>query len=143
MEKILKEAESLIQYCDQVALVPKDTKLEGRLEELIPKHFMLAYSVPTKYGGTKISYSSFDRKVHLLGGRPDVQRKLANYMKVVSVDCNRFTYDARFGDFFDGEIFRPHPRGGYENCLRDSVININRLWENYLYDFSLNNTFIH
>jgi hypothetical protein len=67
----------------------------------------------------------------LLGGRPDIQRKLAEEMKVISLDCNRFTYDARFGDYFDGEIFRPHPSGGYERCLRDSIKNINLLWEDY------------
>ena len=35
------------------------------------------------------------------------------------------------GDFFDGERFRPHPRGGYRRCLRDSVQHIDRLWRTY------------
>jgi hypothetical protein len=73
----------------------------------------------------------FKGRVHLLGGRPDVQRRLADAMNVVSVDCNRFTLDAAFGDYFDGEKFRPHPKGGYHRCLRDSILNINRLWETY------------
>ena len=133
LDQILKEAEKLKQFSRNVAIVPKDKKLEGRLTELIPKEFMLAYSVPTKYGGTKISFSSFDRPVHLLGGRPDIQRKLAEKLNVISIDCNRFTYDARFGDYFDGEIFRPHPQGGYELCLIDSIRNINSIWENYSY----------
>ena len=140
LDEIIKEAEKLLQYCTNVALVPKDPKLEGRLDELLPKDYMLAYSVTTKYGGTKISCKSFDRPVHLLGGRPDIQRVLANLMNVVSVDCNRFTYDARFGDYFDGEIFRPHPLGGYETCLQDSVLNINKLWEDYSCDSSFMNT---
>ena len=54
------------------------------------------------------------RPVHLLGGRPDVQRRLAELMPVFSIDTNRFTLDAAFGDYFDGEMFRPHPIGGYE-----------------------------
>lgn len=131
LESILKEAESLLEHSKQVALVPKDPNLNDRLSELIPKEFLLAYSVPTKYGGTAVSIESFDRPVHLLGGRPDVQRTLANELKVYSMDCNRFTYDARFGDYFDGEIFRPHPTGGYDICLRDSIKNINALWDNY------------
>ncbi len=52
-------------------------------------------------------------------------------MNVISVDCNRFTLDAEFGDYFDGETFRPHPKGGYKRCLRASILNINRLWETY------------
>jgi hypothetical protein len=52
-------------------------------------------------------------------------------MPVVSFDCNRFTLDAVFGDYFDGERFRPHPVGGYKQCLRDSIQNIELLWEGY------------
>jgi hypothetical protein len=48
----------------------------------------------------------FKRPVHLLGGRPDVQRLLAEIMPVVSLDCNRFTLDTAFGDYFDGDKFR-------------------------------------
>lgn len=134
LDSILKEAESLLQHSKQVAIVPKDVKLNGRLSELIPSEFILAYSVPTKYGGTAVSIESFDRPVHLLGGRPDVQRSLAKNLKVYSMDCNRFTYDARFGDYFDGETFRPHPKGGYDNCLIDSIKNINALWSDYVVD---------
>jgi hypothetical protein len=88
--------------------------------------------VPTKYGGTAVSIESFDRPVHLLGGRPDVQRNIAEKLKVYSMDCNRFTFDARFGDYFDGETFRPHPIGGYDTCLTDSIKNINALWQDYI-----------
>jgi uncharacterized protein DUF6610 len=101
------------------------------MEEIIPKEYLLGYSVPTKYGGTTIHPKWFRRGVHLLGGRPDVQRQLARLMRVVSIDCNRFTFDARFGDYFDGEIFRPHPTGGYVNCLADSIQNINAIWKAY------------
>lgn len=131
LDSILREAECLFQHCDHVAVVPKDPNLNGRLSELIPDAFMLGYSVPTKYGGTKVSVDSFDRPVHLLGGRPDTQRSLAKHLKVFSLDCNRFTLDAQFGDYFDGQTFRPHPLGGYERCLRDSLVNINILWYDY------------
>lgn len=134
LDKILKEAEILKKYSKFVAVVPKDPALSGKVDKLIPKYFLLAYSVPTKYGGTKIPVSYFDRPVHLLGGRPDIQRSLANNMNVFSFDCNRFTYDARFGDYFDGDIFRPHPKGGYHNCLLDSISNINDLWKSYRFN---------
>lgn len=131
LDKILKEAEVLLKYCRHVAIVPKDPLMNGRLKELIPKEFVLAYSVPTKYGGTEVSIESFDRPVHLLGGRPDTQRALADKLKVFSIDCNRFTLDARYGDFFDGVRFRRHPVGGYERCLIDSIENINKIWVGY------------
>jgi hypothetical protein len=56
---------------------------------------------------------------------------LAQRLPVLSLDCNRFTLDARYGDYFVGDRFRPHPHGGYERCLEDSVININKLWKDY------------
>ncbi len=131
LDSILREAETLLKFSEHVSFVPKDINLNGRISELIPKEYLLAYSVPTKYGGTSVSIESFDRPVNLLGGRPDIQRQLANELEIFSIDCNRFTLDAQFGDYFDGEKFRPHPFGGYENCLIDSIKNINILWENY------------
>lgn len=129
---VLKQAEALAEYADQVIIVPKHPRLARNLIELIPPRFILGFSVATQYGKTLLSPSCFDgRPVHLLGGRPDVQRLLAEAMNVVSFDCNRFTLDAAFGDYFDGSIFRRHPVGGYERCVRDSLRNINRLWKDY------------
>jgi hypothetical protein len=131
LDKILGEAERLQHYAKIVVIVPKDRRLAKHLCDSIPSNFVLGFSVPTRYGATVIHPRHFQRPVHLLGGRPDVQRVLASQMPVVSLDCNRFTLDAQFGDYFDGETFRPHPRGGYMRCLRDSARNIERLWHNY------------
>lgn len=131
LDKILGEAGELQKHATRVIIVPKDPRLEGRMHRSIPNEFLLGYSVPTRYGGTSISPEAFEWSVHLLGGRPDAQRRLADRMPVVSMDCNRFTYDAQYGDYFDGNLFRPHPTGGYETCLRDSIANINSLWNDY------------
>jgi hypothetical protein len=131
LAQTIYEADELLQYAQHVVIVPKDVRLENEIERRIPKRFILGFSVPTKYGGTMISPQAFKRPVHLLGGRPDVQRRFAESLKVFSIDCNRFTLDAGFGDYFDGEIFRPHPVGGYERCLVDSLINIDALWADY------------
>ena len=131
LDRILREAEELKRHARFVVVVPKDPALAERFNELIPSAYILGYSVPTKYGLTKISPRRFTRPVHLLGGRPDIQRRLASQMPVVSLDCNRFTLDAQFGDYFDGETFRPHPKGGYTRCLRDSIKNIEKLWQGY------------
>ena len=130
LDKILTQAYILKKYSQEVIIVPKDLKLKNRLNE-IPNDFLLGYSVPTQYGGTQIPVKYFTRPVHLLGGRPDVQRKLARKLIVKSLDCNRFTLDAKFGKYFDGMAFKKHPIGGYVNCLIDSLKNINLLWEDY------------
>ena len=131
LNNILNEADKLHKYCEYVILVPKDKKLIDKLH-LLPEKYILGYSVPSKYGKTEIPPEKFrGRKVHLLGGRPDVQRELARNLNVVSVDCNRFTLDAQFGDYFVGTKFIPHKIGGYENCLKDSIFNINKIWEDY------------
>ena len=130
-DSVLREAEILAKLATYVVIVPKAASLRAAIHE-VPHEYLLGYSVPTRYGRTSIPISAFDRPVHLLGGRPDVQRRLAERMPVVSIDCNRFTLDACFGDYFDGEIFRPHPRGGYIRCLTDSISNITALWSDYV-----------
>jgi hypothetical protein len=129
--RVLDEAQELGEYAGLVVVVPKAALLTRRIHE-IPTKFVLGFSVPTRYGATRLPTSAFgNRPVHLLGGRPDVQRQLGERLHVVSMDCNRFTLDAAFGDYFDGETFRPHPRGGYRRCVRESVRNINALWDDY------------
>lgn len=129
LASILTEAHQLNQFAETVIIVPKDTQLIAQPRLGVPETFRLGYSIPTRYGGTQIPPSRFVGEVHLLGGRPDVQRSLADQMQVRSLDGNRFTLDAKFGDYFDGSSFRPHPKGGYENCLTDSLRNIASLWE--------------
>ncbi|SHG42208.1 DUF6610 family protein [Pedobacter caeni] len=128
LDQILAEARQLNLYSEKVIIVPKDIRFAGQIEKLIPLEFILGYSVPTKYGGTQLDPSEFKRPTHLLGGRPDVQRALAEKINVYSFDCNRFTLDASFGDYFTGSKFIPHPYGGYDNCIHDSILNINKLW---------------
>ncbi len=125
---IIDQAQELNLYCEKVIIVPKDKRLRD-LEELIPERFLLGYSVPTRYGGTAIPLSQFGRRpVHLLGGRPDVQYELSRSLTVWSFDGNRVTLDAQYGDFFDGTKFRAHPKGGYYECIRDSLKGIDKLW---------------
>lgn len=131
LDSVLLEAEQLRRYSRHVVVVPKDKHLARRLNDLIPRHYILGFSVPTRYGATPIPPQFFTRPVHLLGGRPDVQRGLAALMPVVSIDCNRFTLDAQYGDYFDGHSFRPHPQGGYKTCLRASFRTMETLWRGY------------
>ena len=132
LRRTLDQANELKEWCRWVVVVPKDPKMAEGLTELVPDSFLLGYSVPTRYGSTPISINSFgSRPVHLLGGRPDAQLRLSRLMNVHSFDGNRFTLDATFGDYFDGQIFRPHPLGGYFECITSSLKIINRLWRRY------------
>lgn len=133
IERIIDQAFELQQYCDRVVVVPKNQNLMSIMNDVIPQLFVLGYSVPTRYGSTNIPLRYFRRPIHLLGGRPDNQRRLAEIAPVISLDCNRFTIDAAFGDFFDGSRFRRHPKGGYTRCLSESISNINKLWNDYEY----------
>jgi len=129
LPQILREADALRAIVPEVIVVPKDPRLMSKARLGVPVSFRLGYSVPTRYGATAIPVERFEGEVHLLGGRPDIQRSLADRLDVRSLDGNRFTYDAKFGDFFDGTKFRRHPTGGYDACIRDSISAIHNLWK--------------
>ncbi len=133
LPEILEQAWELNRWARKVVIVPKDVRLAGRLTELVPSKFILGYSIPTRYGATFIPPEVFGRRlVHLLGGRPDVQHHLTRTLRVYSIDGNRITLDAGFGDYFTGNSFRPHPEGGYYRCIRASLHSIEELWQTKL-----------
>jgi len=92
LAEVLDWAEEAAQYVERVLIVPK---VAGGIESL-PRRIggadvVLAYSVPTKYGGTFVPIWEFDGwPVHLLGGSPHAQMELYQYhaLGVVSVDGN-------------------------------------------------------
>lgn len=129
LNEILDQAYELSEHAQHVIVVPKDIRLCGIINNLIPDDFLLGYSVPTKYAGTDINPKEFTRPVHLLGGRPDIQINLSNKMEIFSFDCNRFTLDAAYGYYFNGHKFVRNTIGGYENCLRKSLYYINEMWD--------------
>lgn len=129
LRRILDQAQQLSLWASKVVIVPKDPRIAADLVDVVPEQFLLGYSVPTRYGSTCVPVAAFGtRPVHLLGGRPDVQFKLSVHLNVFSLDGNRFTLDAAFGDYFNGHHFVPHPRGGYYECIRSSLKAINELW---------------
>lgn len=61
----VKQAEQLSAYCEFPVIVPK---LSDQIS-LIPGKYVIAYSVPTTYGGAKFGVWKLQgRRVHLLGG---------------------------------------------------------------------------
>jgi len=95
LAQILDWAEELREHAENVIIIPKYDCFDA-----IPDHFMLGYSVPTSYGGTPLPIEMFKgRRVHLLGGNPEMQ---IQYFKaipdsVVSLDNNQMHLKASFG----------------------------------------------
>jgi len=130
LDSVVKQAERLGRYANKVIVVPKDLKLSDKIDKVIPKEFIIGFSVPSTYAKTEIPIEKFyKRKIHLLGGRPDLQRMLGKMLDVYSFDCNRITIDAKFGYYFDGARFVKNGVAGYLNCIRKSMLNINRIWK--------------
>lgn len=92
--EVLDWAEQAAQYVERVLIVPKVFSSIGELPGQIGgKEVVLAYSVPSKYGGTQVPVWEFaGRLIHLLGGSPKAQINaylhLHNVADVVSADGN-------------------------------------------------------
>lgn len=95
LPEILSWAEQAAEYVQEsIILIPKVRGGIKRLPRRIGgKDVRLGYSVPTSYGATDVAYSEFTGwDVHLLGGAPHVQMRIARkHIKgVVSADTNYF-----------------------------------------------------
>ncbi len=92
--EVLSWAEEAAQYAERVLIIPK---YSGAIDDL-PRTIggaavVLAFSVPTAFGGTEVPLWEFAGwPVHLLGGSPHAQMRYAAHLNsvadVVSVDGN-------------------------------------------------------
>lgn len=98
LPEVLAWAEDAAQYVTEaVLIIPKVQGIVPSLPRTIGgKQVRLAYSVPTRYGGSSLPLWDFvGWPIHLLGGRPEKQMELSNYLNVVSADGNYFGMKAR------------------------------------------------
>lgn len=102
---VLDWAEEAAQHCEQVLIVPKVMGGIDRLPRQIGgRDVVLAFSVPTKFGGTQLPLWEFAGwPIHLLGGSPHAQMKYAAHLRsiadVVSADgnmANKMAHNCRF-----------------------------------------------
>lgn len=78
--EVLSWAREAAQYVSEaVIIIPKVRGIVKQLpREICGKQVRLGYSVPTRFAGTSVSLTEFiDWPVHLLGGSPTAQLKLA------------------------------------------------------------------
>jgi len=94
LPEVLDWAEEAAQFVERVLIVPKVIGGIGQIPRTIGKHpVALAYSVPTRYGGTSVPIWEFAGwPVHLLGGSPQKQMEAYSYLRniadVISADSN-------------------------------------------------------
>jgi hypothetical protein len=128
--RLLYEVERLREYARYVVIVPKTRRFVDVRSHFRHPANILGYSVPTGYGATTVPHVHFDsHPVHLLGGRPMGQFRLAKQLKVISLDCNSITIDAAFGKYFDGQKYVKSPRSSYMRCIAKSLQGVNLLWK--------------
>lgn len=105
---VLSWAEEAAQYVERVLIVPKVIGGVGRIPRRIGgRDVVLAYSVPTRFGGSQVPlWELAGWPVHLLGGSPNSQMKvyltLRGIADVVSADGNYPQKMAvKYGQFYD------------------------------------------
>lgn len=104
--EVLSWAEEAAQYCEQIAIIPKAHGMITRLPRCIGgADIILAYSVPTRHGGSAVWAGEFQSwPVHLLGGSPHAQmRWSARFGNVVSADGNMHALQAQRCRFWSAE----------------------------------------
>ncbi len=130
LEQILKWAEEVERYAENVILIPKYDCIDE-----IPERYVLGYSIPTSYGGTPLSIEKFKgRRIHLLGGAPMLQYQYFQkaYEDVVSLDTNYIHLISTYGNIWSvegpGLQVRDLPLGEIVNPLYVAfAINIGKL----------------
>lgn len=137
MSEVLSWAEEAAQYViEAVLIIPKSQGIVSHLPRIIGgREVRLAYSVPTRYGGSSLPLWDFiGWPIHLLGGRPEKQMELSNYLNVVSADGNYFGMKARrFCEHWEWPgRFVPDGRqtkdGAHYAAFERSCVNIVRAW---------------
>lgn len=90
LPEVLSWAEEAAQWVQTVIIIPKAQGIVAHLPRKIGGgDVRLGYSVPTKFAGTELPVWDFmGWPVHLLGGNPQNQMRLAHYMDVRSADGN-------------------------------------------------------
>lgn len=124
LNEVLGWAEEAAQYARQVLIIPKySTAVDSLPRSIGGAGVVLAYSVPTAFGGTSVPAWEFTGwPVHLLGGSPHAQMRIAHYLNVVSADGNMANKMAHAGRFWSAN---KGPKGHWRN-LREIGVDLPR-----------------
>jgi len=126
LRDVLSVARELDRFAENVIIVPKDCR-PGE----IPEKYVIGYPNQPNFGSNgawmRNSYPS-DHPVHVLGGSPDDQLDLADYLTVRSVDGANVTRYAEFGRVWTPGPQLERPDLSYYERIRESLGNIHAMW---------------
>jgi hypothetical protein len=141
--EVLSWAEEAAQFVSVVMIIPKVSGIPTLPRRIGSTEVRLGYSVPTKHGGTSLHLAEFfGWGVHLLGGSPGSQMRLARYMDVKSADGNmamkmanrglywvpgKRTFSNKWVSLLETDGARWNGDGNYE-AFRRSCKNIMTAW---------------
>ncbi len=147
LSEVLDWAEEAAQHCARVLIIPKVIGGIDRLPRRVGgADVVLAFSIPTKFGGTQLPLWEFAGwPVHLLGGSPHAQMRYAAHLDsladVVSADgnmANKMAHRCRFWNAKPGD--KGHfvqlaevgdadfGNGSNAEAFRRSCVNIHAAW---------------
>jgi hypothetical protein len=90
LSTVLSWAEEAARFVETIIIIPKAQGIIDKIPRSVAgSNIRLGYSVPTNFSGTEIPIWDFQGwPIHLLGGSPHSQMRLAAYLNVASVDGN-------------------------------------------------------
>lgn len=116
LEAVLDKADQLATHASTVIVVPKAVS-----PRQVPDRFRIGLPAQDSYGNVPWPMWEYQQcdSVHLLGGGPQRQQKLAQYVPVESVDTSAPVKAAMFGDVWDGS-WREAGNGYYDRIERSA-----------------------
>lgn len=135
LPEVMEWAHEAAEHVQQaVIIIPKVQGIVAHLPRTIAgKSVRLGYSVPTRYGGTELPLWDFTGwPVHLLGGSPQAQLRIASYLDVRSADCNAHVNAAQKGTIWDGQWKQTDDTAPefFYRCFGAACRNIVAAWRN-------------
>jgi hypothetical protein len=120
---VLSKADTLANHAEIVIVVPKGVK-----PDKIPSRFRVGIPAQEEFGGVPWPIWEYRncRSCHILGGSPNIQFELENYVNVHSVDSASPLKGASYGDVWDG-VWSEGGHNYYDRIER-SMNNILREW---------------
>lgn len=138
IERAIREARILADYCEVPLVVPK---LSAQLA-LLPGDLAIGVSLPTTHGGAQYAFWELaGRRLHLLGGNPAAQMEAYRYLsgnnRVLSTDGNMAQKVAWSAGYWEGGHWVDHPSKGLHRpnlahtCFELSCCNIVQEWQQF------------
>lgn len=134
LPEVLDWAQEAVAHVQVVVIIPKAQGIIAHLPRTIDgKEVRLGYSVPTRFAGTEVPVWEFQGwPVHLLGGSPSAQLRLAHYLNVQSADGNAIAKAARYGAAWRGGEWIDSPVRGRDvmyHVFAASCRNLMAAWQ--------------